>query len=134
KYAYDIKYLTVNSASRGPEYPKHYDYRLNLKNVYKNVKQVELASAILPNQPATILDEPFLSIDIEELNYIDFSDTPTTHKAFAVLPLKPPTKATGGFINPELGSIYHTALTFHKPLAKLSALTIKIRDMYGNLY
>jgi len=135
KYVYFEEYLAINSNSRDPiNYPKHYDYKLNLEKVYKNVKRVEMISAILPFQPPDILKEPFLSVDIEELNYITFSETPTAHKAFAVLPLKPPTSTNDGFINPELGSIYHTALTFRTPLAKLSTLTIKIRDMSGNLY
>jgi len=135
KYTYFTHYLAISSASRDTtNYPLHYDFHLNLETVYKNVKNVELISAILPNAPVNILDEPFLSIDIEELNHIDFSPTNVTHKAFAVLPLKAPTKASGGFINPELGSIYHTTLIYHTPLAKLSSLSIKIRDMNGNLF
>jgi len=135
KYTSFVYYLAVSSASRDPtNYPLHYDFHVNLDTVYKNVKTVELISAILPNQPAEILDEPFLSIDIEELNHIDFASTNVNHQAFAVLPLKASTKATGGFINPELGSIYHTTLTYHTPLAKLSSLGIKIRDMNGNLF
>jgi hypothetical protein len=133
KYELFDHYLAVNSGSRDEVYKLHYDYRLSLEKPYKNVRSVEMVSAILPNQPDTIDQQPFLSIDIDELNHIDFSSTKIAHKAFAILPLKVPGK-TGGFIVPDLGAIYHTALTFRTPLAILGSLTIKIRDIYGQFF
>jgi len=135
KYEQFDHYLAVSSGSRDEVYPRHYDYRLSLENPYKNVRAVEMVSAIIPNQgDASLSEEPFLSIDIDEINHIDFSSTKVSHKAFAILPLKAPPRIDGGFVVPELGAIYHTALIFKTPLAILGSLTIKIRDIYGNLF
>ena len=143
--AYDLidSYLNISSSNRDTtNYPLHYNYRINFDYAYRNVKKIELISAILPNQPAAssggnILNESHLIIDIEELNYVEFPNnigSAAALKAFAILPLKSATQASGGFINPELGCIYHKSKIFKTPLANLDHLTIRIRDYQGNLY
>lgn len=140
-YNYDY-YVSVSSSNRdNTNYPLHYDYRINFDTPFKNIKKIELISAILPNQGATtsggdILNESHLIIDIDEINYIEFPNNIGSQalKGFAILPLKPPTKSSGGFINPELGCIYHKSKIYKTPLASLDHFTIKIRDYTGDLY
>lgn len=135
-------YLSISSSNRdSTNYPLHYDYRINFDFPYRNIKEIELISAILPNQGASsssgdILNESHLVLDIDELNYIEFPNNvgSSALKACAIIPLKAGTKASGGFINPELGCIYHQSKVYRTPLASLDHLTIKIRDNLGNLY
>lgn len=142
KYKMYSHYLSISSSNRDSvNYPLHYDYRINFDQPFKNIKVIELISAIFPNQPASssggdILNESHLVLDIDELNYIEFPNNQGSQvlKGFSILPLKPPTKSSGGFINPELGCIYHKSKVFKTPLASLDHLTMKIRDSNGNLY
>lgn len=135
-------YINISSSNRDPtNYPLHYDYRINFDFPFKNIKKIELISAILPNQPASsssgnILNESHLIIDIDEINYVEFPNNTgsSSLKGFAILPLKPATQATGGFINPELGCIYHKSKVFKTPLASLSHFSIKITNYQGDLY
>lgn len=142
KYKLYSHYLSISSSNRdSTNYPLHYNYRINFDQPFKNVKQIELISAILPNQHSAssgsdILNESHFILDIDELNYIEFPNNAGSQalKGFAILPLKPSTKNSGGFINPELGCIYHQSKVFKTPLANLNHLSIKIRDNAGNLY
>lgn len=142
KYKLYSHYVSISSSNRDAvNYPLHYDYRINFDRPLKNVKEIELISAIFPNQAAAssgsdILNESHFIIDIDELNYIEFPNNVGSQalKGFAILPLKPPTKNSGGFIIPELGCIYHKSKVFKTPLASLDHLSIKIRDNTGNLY
>lgn len=135
-------YINVSSSNRDSvNYPLHYDYRINFDYPFKNIKKIELISAILPNQAAAssggnILNESHLVVDVDEINYIEFPNNigSSPLKGFAILPLKAPTQTTGGFINPELGCIYHKSRVFKTPLASLDHMTVKIRDYQGNLY
>ena len=50
KYEKTVYYLNVNSNDRDTtNYPLHYDFKLELNKVYKNVTAVELISVIFPN-------------------------------------------------------------------------------------
>lgn len=135
-------YVNISSSNRDTlNYPLHYNYRINFDYPLKNIKRIELISAIFPNQPATssggnILNESHLIIDVDELNYVEFPNNvgSSALKGFAILPLKAATQSTGGFINPELGCIYHKSKIYKTPLASLDHISIKIRDYQGNLY
>ena len=135
-------YVNISSNNRDSvNYPLHYDYRINFDHPFKNIKKIELISAILPNQAAAssggdILNEGYLVIDVDEINYIEFPNNVGSNplKGFSILPLRPPTQTTGGFIIPELGCIYNKSKVFKTPLASLDHVTIKIRDCDGNLY
>ena len=121
RYTLFENYISISSSNRDiMNYPLHYDYSISFDQPYKNIKSVELISAILPNTPG-VLDEPFLAIDIEELNYVEFpnNEGSANLKAFSILPLKTPVKNIGGFINPELGCVYHKKKVFKTPLASL---------------
>lgn len=129
KYELTEHFLSITSGARDPAQPLHYNFYTNLPKVYENVVKVEMISATFPNVTG-ITNQPYLVYDIQELNCIDFVNYDSNTSGFAVLPIKP---STGAFINPELGCMFHTAYT-PKQLKKISRLTIKIRDVSGNLY
>ncbi len=119
KYTEFVHYLAVNSADRPSNQALQFDFYVKLQTVYKNVSRVELISAILPNT-ADIIDEPYLVLDIEELNTIDFTNINNVHRGFSVLTLKNPNQGAGqgGFVLVELGTVFQT----------------KIRDYTGAIY
>jgi len=141
-YNYFEEYISISSSNRDSvNYPRHYDYRINFDTPFKNVKKVELISAIFPNQGATsssgdILNESHIILDIDNLNYIEFPNNTGSKplKGFSILPIKTSTKSSGGFVIPELGCIYHKSKVFKTPLASLSFFNIKIRNSVGELY
>lgn len=130
----ECHYIFIDSSYRETtNYPLHYDYKINLKDNYTNVISVEMISCTFPNS-TDILDEPVLMFDIDELNFIKAHNTLGTN-IFSIVPLKGPNKTSGGYINPELAS-NHRALWCgkNKQISKLSSITVKIRDVSGELY
>lgn len=127
-------YIMISSSYRDTvNYPKHYDYRINLNESFYDVVKAEIIACTFPNSSG-ILDEPALVIDIDELNFIKCQNTLQTH-AFTIIPLKGPNKASGGFINPELACTVRSKwCKLENPRGVLSSLTIKIRDLEGSLY
>ena len=127
------KNLQITSKDRNfTSFPTTSNFRICFEKI-RNVVEIELVSAILPNQN-DILDEPYLIIEIDELpSNIEFSCR-DINKAFAMLPLKKPNKDTGGFIVPELGQNYKTTMKFKTPLASIDQFTISIKDMDGALF
>lgn len=132
KYEETVYYLNVNSGDRAVNYPMHYDYSVKLNNVYNNVSSVELISAIFPNVTG-ITSEPYLVLDIEELNTVDLTLSANSHKGFAICPLKNPNQVTGGYVLSEMSCAFHTTTVFKTPKT-ISRLQIKIRDSSGNIY
>jgi hypothetical protein len=127
-------YVLVNSGYRNSSnYPLHYDYRINLKQTYIDVISVEMVSVTFPNAES-VLNEPVLMFDIEELNFIN-TETLSGINVFSIVPLKGPNKTSGGFINPEL-SCNHRVVWCNEvnPISKLSSLTVKVRDIDGGLF
>lgn len=134
EYVFVDHYLTVSSNDRNStQYPLHYNYKVGLVSTYKNVVSVGLISAVLPNTSG-ILDEPYLVLGIDELDFIDFGSLENNHKGFTTLPIKTPSKATGGFIVPDLASSCNSEVLFRTPIARLPSLSVKIRDYKGDLY
>jgi hypothetical protein len=127
------KYVQVCSNDRDSAlYGKTNNFKICFEKI-KNVIEIELVSAILPNQN-DILDEPYLVIEIDELpSNIEFSCN-NIKKAFAMLPLKKPNKDTASFIVPELGQNYKTTMKFKTPLASIQSFTLSIKDLNGNLF
>ena len=133
EYEDTIYYLNINSVDRdSANYPLQYDFKLKLNTVYKNVSCVECISVIFPNVSG-ITNEPYLILDIEELNTVHFSNNSNACKGFAVCPLKNPNQVSGGWVLSELGPAFHTASVYKTP-KDLSLLTIKVKDMYGEIY
>lgn len=133
KYENTAHYLNINSADRDvANYPLHYDYKISFDTNYKNIASIELISAVLPFA-TDILLEPYLTLDIDGLNVIDFANTSVSHRGFTTLALKAPTSSTG-FIVPDFGPIFHTSFVPKTPMASLNSFNIKFRDVSGTLY
>lgn len=133
EYSSTCNYLNINSGDRDTvNYPLHYDYSINLDTVYENVSRVELLSIIFPNVSG-ITSEPYLVLDVIELNTIDFALNSKGHSGFAVCPLKNPNQASGGYVLAELGCSYHIQTDYKTP-RKISRLTVKIRNSTGDLF
>jgi hypothetical protein len=135
QYEETVYYLNVNSSDRDTiNYPLQYDFALSLPKKYTNVKKVELISVIFPNT-TNIIQEPYLVLDINEINTMEFTLQQNTHKGFSVCPLKNPNQGSGngGFILTELGCSYHISTDYKVP-KELSRLTVKVRDYTGALY
>lgn len=131
KYKNKVHYVHITSAARDASQPLQFNYHINLPRTYKNVVCVEMKSATLPNVTNINL-EPYLVFDIDELNCIDFVNSDSNNSGFAVLPIKT-TSQDNSFLVPELGCIYNVKYE-PDPAKTLSRLTIKVRDMTGNLY
>lgn len=131
KYRSKVHYIHITSAARDASQPLQYNYHINLPRTYKNVICVEMKSATLPNVTNINL-EPYLVFDIDELNCIDFINQDSNNAGFAVLPIKT-TSQDNSFLVPELGCIYNVKYE-PDPAKTLSRLTIKVRNMNGNLY
>ena len=133
-YEDTVYYLNVNSGDRTTQYPLQYDFSLKLNDIYKNVKCVELISVIFPNSSG-ITTEPYLVIDIVELNTIDFTSQTNNFRGFGVCPLKNPNQGAGNgnFMLTENGCAFKTSSVYKTP-KELSRLTIKVRDSTGAIY
>lgn len=129
-YAERVDFLHVSSIDRNTVfYPKANNYRITFEDTFKNVKSIKLIGATLPNQNG-ILDNPSVIIQIDEINHLNFSSN-NINRGFAVLPLKGPTRATDGFIVPEMSCNLNSYVEFRTPLAKLNAFTINITGIDG---
>jgi len=134
-YAEKDHFLVLSSNDRNTTlYPSPNHYRITFDTPYKNVKKVELVSAVIPDQAASgsVLSQPVLNILIDELNHLEHSNK-NINSAFAVLPLKGPS-SSGKFIVPELGAAFNMPHEYAVPLASLSSLTISIVDLNGTLF
>ncbi len=134
-YTEDTNFIVISSNDRNTtNYPNPNYYRITFDTPYRNVKRVELVSAVIPDQASTgsILSQPILNILIDELNHVDNSNG-SINKAFAVLPLKGPS-SSGKFIVPELGAAFNMPRDYPVPLASLSSLTISIVDLAGTRF
>lgn len=133
----EVKHCVVVSSNDRDttQFPNPQYYRVNFDVPYRNVRRVELISAVIPNQAnsGSVLDQPILNVLVDELNHLDNTST-NINKAFAVLPLKGASQNTGGFIVPELGAVFNMPREYRTPLASLSRLTISITDLNGTLF
>lgn len=133
-YTYTDNYVVISSNDReASRYPLHFSYNVDLVSTFKNVVSVGVISATLPNTTG-VLNEPYLILSINELDFLDFGSLSNNNKGFAMLPLKGPSQTSGGFIVPDFTACCHSQALFKTPLARLSRLTIKIKDYASVLY
>ena len=127
------RYIALSSSYRDHQvYPNSNEFKINFE-VIKNVVEVEMISAIIANQNS-VLNEPFLVIEIEELQSNIIFTRDNINQAFALLPLKSATQIGAGYILPELGQNFKTILRFKTPVSSISCFTIRIKDIDGNLF
>lgn len=124
-------YLMINSKDRDlASFPEPQSYVINLPTVFKNVESVRLVSGTIPDLN-NVKDEPFLVLDVPELNnaYTKFHTSSNNYDLFDIIRFSDNVTISRFFyIQPGVNNLY-------KPiLAKLSRLSINIRDQFGNLF
>ena len=126
-------YIIVTSSDRDISiYPNPSKYVLNLPFELKNISTIEIVNGVIPDKNNVQL-EPYLLLNIEELQNVMISNNKPIANAFAILHMAPPIVA-GSFINVDKKTFEHVVLNLKTPKASLSKLTLSITDSSGNLF
>ena len=116
-------HLLIDSRERNLDiFPSFNDYVIKLDNIIKNVISVNLIYAIYPKSG----DENYVNLCIEEFNTKCISNNDVLRDAFIQLPLLT-------YFN-EFRQDVHNKVHFRKPISKLSKLSIKFLDYFGQKY
>lgn len=130
-YEDTFHYININSGLRDfQKYPKHYDYKIDLKTPYRNVVEISLVSMVIPNITGILL-EPYLTLDLDELNAVSFESFTVPHTGFSTILFDTPLQTTGGFITCK---VPETSRILKSSIARLSSISVKIRDVLGSIY
>ena len=133
EYEEKVHYLTVSSKNRNITFdPLVNNYIVHFPTEFKNIYSIELIQAIIPAKNNVEI-EPYLLLDIEEIQDVMISSDSNISKSFAILLLAPPT-TSGGFIQIDNRIHENTVLNFTTPKASLSKMSITIKDSDGNLF
>lgn len=96
--------------------------------IFKNVVSVELTSFSVPAYYANTSGQPYLILDIEELNNRVHSNVPSVNQSFGIIYVD---KDDGGSHKFIKGHDYDEKVRrFSPPISSLSRLTIKLRNPY----
>jgi len=132
-YNYNEYYLAINSSSRDTTlYPNPNNYVIDLPREYKNIKSIELLDATIPDKN-NVTRQPYLVLNIKEINDVIDSIDPVLNKAFAVLKMDSPIQ-TGYFITLDKNCWEKMPKIYKQPKANLSRFSISITDRSGNLF
>lgn len=133
EYKKHNNYLTISSKDRDVSiYPKSTQFVIDLDTEYRNITSVELITAIIPDQGA-VQQEPFLLLNIKELDVLNKSNNKQICDSFAMLQLTPPT-VSGTFIQIDKRTFENTTLEYHTPKSRLSKMSITVTDLDGNVF
>lgn len=133
EYDETTHYLVVSSNDRDvTNYPNVSKYVINLQNEIKNITSIQLIQAIIPDKN-DVTHEPFLLLNIEEMEDVMICNNKNISNAFAILQMANPV-TTGYFIEIDT-KIHENCVKYYKtPKSNLSRLTVSITDAYGNLF
>lgn len=136
-------YLTIGSADRNRnKYPNPSEYVIPFVagdtdpicvpgRIYKNIYSIELMSAVVPNKN-DILDEPYLILQIDEIEQTYDSPSIPCTKAFVKLRFD---EGVSKFISLDRSCAEpYIHYYYPKPLASLSRMTISLRKPDGTLF
>jgi len=133
EYEEKIFYLSVSSKNRNlSANPLVNNYVIQFPTEFKNIYSIELIQAIIPAKN-NVEGEPYLLLDVAEIEDVMVSSDTHMSKSFAILQLSEPITA-GGFIQIDKRIHENTILHFTTPKASLSKMTISIKDCDGNLF
>lgn len=133
KYKKRDNYMVISSKDRDLSlYTKSCQFVLDLDNEYKNIISVELIQAIIPDKN-NVTSEPFLLLNIKELEPVMESNNKEIYDSFAMLQICAPTVA-GSFLQIDKRIFESVILEYRTPKAKLSRLSLSITDCDGNLF
>lgn len=132
KYSTYDYYLTVSSASRDlTNYPSESNYVVFFDSPFKNITNIELIQAIIPDKNS-VTAEPYLLLNINEIPDVMSSNNQQLLDAFAIIQLTSPTTA-GGFINTDKRIHENIPKVFRTPVS-LSRMSIKITNSAGTVF
>lgn len=131
QYEEKIHYLTISSKDRDVvAYPNVNNYSIKFPNEFKNIHSIELIQAIIPDQN-DVQDEPYLLLQVDEIQDVMVSNDKNISNAFAILQLASPTRS-GTFIQIDRRIHEYTVKYYDTPKAYLSKMSITILDSEGN--
>lgn len=131
QYEEKIHYLTISSKDRDVvAYPNVNNYSIKFPNEFKNIHSIELIQAIIPDQN-NVQDEPYLLLQVDEIQDVMVSNDKNISNAFAILQLASPTRS-GTFIQIDRRIHEYTVKYYDTPKAYLSKMSITILDSEGN--
>jgi hypothetical protein len=126
-------YLTVSSKDRDTtQHPSESNYVINFQQEFKNIHSVELIQAIVPDKN-DVTNEPYLLLQIEELENFMISVDRNVSDAFAILQLCRPT-TPGTFIQIDKRIHENVVKYFKTPKSTLARMSIKVTDCDGGLF
>jgi hypothetical protein len=132
-YTYNEYYLAINSSKRDTTlYPSPNSYVIDLPREYKNIKSIELLDATIPDKN-NVTRQPYLVLNIKEINDVIDSIDPVLNQAFAVLKMDTPIQS-GYFITLDKNCWEKMPKIYKQPKANLSRFSISITDRSGNLF
>jgi hypothetical protein len=131
QYEKKVHYLTISSKDRNiTAYPNVNQYSIKFPNEFKNIHSIELIQAIIPDQN-DVQDEPYLLLQIDEIQDVMVSNDKNISNSFAILQLAAPTRS-GTFIQIDRRIHEYTVKYYDTPKAYLSKMSITILDSEGN--
>lgn len=132
-YQTQDNYLIVSSKDRDVvTYPNSSQFVIYLDKEYKNIKSVELIQAIVPDKNS-VTSEPFLLLNINELENVMDSNNKQIYQSFAILQVCQPT-IPGSFIQIDKRIFENVVLNYKTPKANLSKISVSITDSDGQIF
>lgn len=130
EYQQLTEYITISSRDRDIEqYPTVSRYTIPLPKEFKNIISLELIQAIVPDKN-NVLEEPYLVLQIDELDDVMVSNDRNISDGFALLQLATP-NTSGGFIMCDKRIHENTTKYFRTPKASLAKMTVTVNDCDG---
>jgi hypothetical protein len=127
------QYLIINSKERDVNsYPSASQFVLNLPQEYRNVSRIELIQCIIPDKN-NVASEPYLLLNINELENTMESNNKAISDAFSILPLDQAT-VPGKFIKLVTQIHEKIILNYKTPKASLSKVTLSVTDSDGQIF
>ena len=132
-YQNQESYLTVSSKDRDMNtYPSSSQFVIHLDKEYRNIKSIELIQAIIPDKNS-VTSEPFLLLNILELENVMDSNNKQISESFAILQVCPPT-IPNSFLQIDKRIFENVILNYRTPKASLSKMSFSITDCDGKLF
>ena len=133
KYEKTDNYLVISSVDRDTTiYPSSSYFVIDLQKEYRNITEIELIQAIIPDTN-NVLSEPYLLLNVKELENIMDSNNKYISESFAMLQLCPPV-TSGTFIQLDKRISENVILNYRTPKARLSRMSISVTNSLGNVF
>lgn len=126
-------YLIINSGSRDNiKYPNSCQFVLELNEHVKNICQIELIQAVIPDK-GEVQKQPYLLLKIDELENVMLSNDKYISESFAMIQIAQPVLA-GYFIHCDKRINEYVKLHYRTPKASLNKMTVSLTDPLGTVF